>query len=238
MNGNNGVVNVGAIAASTLYRVEAYGPVAMGDLKRLYAGLMLPWRSHRHKFARVGVQKPSGLFVPMATVVDVFRQSRQFAGKIPDELARLLYSQPLWVDEFYNLVVTEGLNDLLDKRFKGSGYTAADYVGVTAATPTFAAGDVMNSHSGWTEVTAYSQGTRPALTLGTVSGGSVNNSASKATYSINGTTTIGGAFVTTNSTKGGTTGLLYGGGALAEGNRSLVNGDSLAVQVTLSATAS
>ena len=65
----------------------------------------------------------------------------------------------------------------------------------------------------------------------------MDNSASKATYSINGTTTIGGAFIVTNNTKGGSTGILYGGGALAEGNRSLVNGDSLAVQATLSATA-
>ena len=44
-----------------------------------------------------------------------------------------------WVEEFDNLVVTAGLNDSLDKHFKGSTYTAAWYVGITAATPSFAA---------------------------------------------------------------------------------------------------
>lgn len=143
-----------------------------------------------------------------------------------------------WRDEFDNLVVTAGLNDLLDKTFKGSGYTAAWYVGLTAATPTFAAGDTMASHGGWTESAAYSEANRQTLTLGTVSGGSVSNSASKAVFSINGSATVGGAFVTTNNTKSGSTGTLYGGGALTEGNRSVVSGDTLSVTVTLTVTAS
>lgn len=225
--------NIGRVAATTLYRIEAYGPVAIDDLKQAYQALLLPWYSQRAQFQRAAVNKGGHLFVPIATVLDVL----VVFGRIPDELERLLYSQPLWVDEFHNLVVNTGLDDLLDKRFKGSSYTAADYVGVTDGAPTFAAGDTMASHAGWAEVTAYSQGTRPALTLGTVSSQSVDNSASKATFSINGTTTIGGAFVTTNSTKGGSTGILYGGGALTEGDRDLINGDSLSVQVTLTTAA-
>ncbi|MBI5035558.1 MAG: hypothetical protein HZB51_34130 [Chloroflexi bacterium] len=139
-----------------------------------------------------------------------------------------------WRDEFDNLVMTGGKNDVLDKYFKGSAYTAAWYVGLTGATPTFAAGDTMASHAGWTENSAdYSQATRPALTLGTPSAGSVDNSASKAVFSITGTASIGGAFIVTVSTKGGSTGTLYGGAAFAEGNRSVVNGDTLNVTVTL-----
>ena len=141
-----------------------------------------------------------------------------------------------WVEEVHNLVVTEGLNDSLDKHLKGSSYTAAWYVGLTGATPTFAAGDTMSSHAGWTESSAYSEGARPALTLGTVSAGSVSNTASKAAFSINGSATIGGAFVTSNSTKGGGTGTLYGGGAFS-GNRSVVNGDTINVTVTCTAAA-
>lgn len=222
--------NIGRVAASTLYRIEAYGPVAMADLKQLYRALVLPWRSHRAKFRRVAVDKGGYLFVPIATVLDA-------VGQIPDELARLLYQQPLWADEFHNLVVNVGLNDLLDKRFKASSYSSADYVGLTDGTPTVAGADTMASHAGWAEVTAYSQGTRPALTLGNVASQSVDNSASKAAFSINGTTTVGGAFVTTDSTKGGSTGILYGGGALTEGDRNLISGDSLSVQVTLTAAA-
>lgn len=143
-----------------------------------------------------------------------------------------------WADEFDNIVVTTGLNELLTDTFKASAYTAAWYVGLTAATPTFAAGDTMASHGGWTESAAYSEGARQTLTLGSVSGGSVNNSASKAVFSINATATVGGAFVANNSTKSGSTGVLYGGGAFTEGNRSVVNGDTLSVTVTLTVTAS
>jgi hypothetical protein len=143
----------------------------------------------------------------------------------------------IWVEEFENLVVTAGLNDSLDKHFKGSSYTAAWYVGLTDGTPTFAAGDTMSSHAGWAEITAYDEAARQTLTLGTVSAGSVNNSANKAVFTINASTTVGGAFLVTVSTKGGTTGTLYGGGAFAEGDRSVVDNDVLNITVTLTATA-
>lgn len=143
-----------------------------------------------------------------------------------------------WTDSFHNLVVNVGLDDSLDKHLKGSAYTAAWYVGLTDATPTVAAADTMASHAGWTEDQTYSEGVRQTLTLGTVSGQSVDNSASKASYSINGTTTIGGAFVTTDNTKGGTSGILYGAGAFTGGNRAVDNGDTLNVTVTLTAAAS
>ena len=97
----------------------------------------------------------------------------------------------------------------------------------------------MSDHSGWTEVTAYDESARPQVTWGSVSGGSVDNSANKATFTINAdNTTIGGLFLSTNSTKGGTTGLLYGGGAFTGGDKTLSNGDTLSAQVTATATAS
>lgn len=143
-----------------------------------------------------------------------------------------------WVEEVRNLVTTAGLNDNLDKYLKGSSYSAAFYVGLTDGTPTVNAADTMASHAGWAEVVAYTEGTRPALTLGAVSGGSVNNSASKASYAVNANaTTIGGAFITTNNTKSGTTGVLYGVGAFSGGDKSADDGDTLNVTVTCTATA-
>jgi len=142
-----------------------------------------------------------------------------------------------WVENIQNLVVTAGLNDILDKYFKGSTYTASHFVGLSAGTPTFAAADTMASHSGWTESAVYSEATRPAYTPGTVSAGSVSNSASKASFSINSSGTVGGAFIVTNSTKSGTTGTLYGGGAFTGGNRSVVSGDTINVTVTATAAA-
>jgi len=140
-----------------------------------------------------------------------------------------------WVEEVPNLVTTVGLNDSLDKHFKASTYTAAWYVGLTSGTPTPAAGDTMASHAGWTEITTYSDSARRTLTLGTVAAGSVDNSASKAVFNINGTATVGGAFTVTDSTKGGTTGILYGVAAFSA-NRSLASGDVLNVTVTLTAS--
>lgn len=141
-----------------------------------------------------------------------------------------------WVEEFENLVVTTGLNLLLDRSFKNVPSDVNWYVGLKAA-GTIVAGDTMSSHGGWTEITAYSESNRPALTLGSISSGSVDNSAAKAAFSINGTATVAGAFSTTNNTKGGTTGTLYGAGDFGSA-RSVVSGDTLNVQVTLSVTAS
>jgi hypothetical protein len=143
----------------------------------------------------------------------------------------------IWEDEFDNLVVTAGLNDSLDKHFKGSGYTAAWYVGLTDGTPTFAAGDAEAGHAGWVEVTDYDEATREALTLGSISAGSVNNSASKAEFTMNTTVTVGGAFLTTTSTIGGSVDTLYGGGAFTAGDRSVLDNDLLRVTVTLTAAA-
>lgn len=141
-----------------------------------------------------------------------------------------------WKETFRNLVTTAGKNDLLTQYFKGSAYTAAWFVGLidNAGFSAIAAGDTAASHSGWTESTAYSNGTRPSLTLGTASAASIDNSASKASYSINATATINGAFTITNSTKGGTSGTLYSAGSFGAA-RSVISGDTLNVQVTLTA---
>ena len=140
-----------------------------------------------------------------------------------------------WSESVHNLVTTAGLNDSLTQHFKGSAYTAAWYVGLTSGTPTFNAADTMASHAGWTEITAYSGSNRPTLTLGSVASGSVDNSASKAVFTFTGSATVGGAFVTTGQTAGGTTGILYGEATLSA-NRSVVSTDTLTITVTLTAS--
>lgn len=173
----------------------------------------------------IGLMKAAGITLPafMSTRYEVVCYDRD--GNVR------------WREVCWNLVVNVGLNDLLDKRFKASSYTAADYVGLTDGAPTIAAGDTMASHAGWAEVTAYSEGTRPALTLGSVASQSVDNSASKASFSISGSATVGGAFIVTNSTKGGTSGILYGVAAFSEGDRAVQNGDTVEVTATLTAAA-
>ena len=145
-----------------------------------------------------------------------------------------------WSAESHNLVVNVGLKDMNDKYFSGSSYTAAWYIGLygAAASNTPAAGDTMASHAGWTEVTAYSQSTRPACSFGaatTADPSVIDNSASTATFTINGTVTVGGAFLASDNTKGGTSGILFSAADFqSPGDRSVVSGDTLNVTYTFS----
>jgi hypothetical protein len=140
-----------------------------------------------------------------------------------------------WTAKSPNLVVNVGLADMNDKYFSGSGYSATWYLGLygAASSNNPAAGDTMASHAGWTEVTDYSQSTRPAATFGsaTVADPSViDNSGSVAVFSINNTVTVGGAFLTSNNTKGGTTGILFSASDFqSPGDRNVVSGDTLNV---------
>lgn len=140
-----------------------------------------------------------------------------------------------WEADAPNLVVNVGLQDMNTQYFKGSGYTAAWYIGLygAASSNNPAAGDSASSHAGWTEVTDYSQATRPAATFGTATLADpsvISNSASPASFSINGTTTVGGAFLISNNTKGGTTGILFSAADFqSPGDRAVVNGDTLTV---------
>jgi hypothetical protein len=137
-----------------------------------------------------------------------------------------------WSDQIKNLVVTVGKNDLLDKYFTGSSYTATWYLGLINSGGTYSAGDTMASHGTWTENTGYAAATRPAPTWNAASSGSKATTATA--FSINATSTIGGAFLTSNNTKGGTTGILYSAGNFTGGNRSVTSGDTLNVTYTAS----
>ena len=146
-----------------------------------------------------------------------------------DKDGNLKWSQPI-----KNLVVTVGKNDLLDKYFAGSAYTAAWYIALVdgASTPTYAAGDTMSSHAGWSEAVPYSNATRPSVAWNAASAGSKVSTATS--FTINATATVAGAFLTTDSTKSGTSGILYSAGSFTGGNRSIASGDTLNVTYTAS----
>ena len=142
--------------------------------------------------------------------------------------------QVKWTDTIENLVVTVGKNDLLDKYFAGSAYTAAWYMGLVdgASTPTYAAGDTLASHAGWTESTAYSGSNRATVAWNAASAGSKASTATS--FSINATATIAGALLTVTQVRATTTGVLYSAGSFSGGNRSVANGDTLNVTYTAS----
>jgi hypothetical protein len=142
--------------------------------------------------------------------------------------------QVKWTDTIENLVVTVGKNDLLDKYFAGSAYTAAWYMGLVdgASSPTYAAGDTLASHAGWTESTAYSGTNRSTVAWNAASAGSKASTATS--FSINATATIAGALLTVTQVRATTTGVLYSAGSFSGGNRSVANGDTLNVTYTAS----
>ena len=146
-----------------------------------------------------------------------------------------------WREETHNLVVNVGLQDMNTQYFKGATYTAAWYIGLITGPGsgvTIAAGDTASSHAGWSENTTYSNATRPAATFGTATTANpsvLSNSASPAQFNINGTATIAGAFLISNSTKSGTTGILFSASKFTSpGDRAVASGDTLNVTYTFS----
>ena len=145
-----------------------------------------------------------------------------------------------WEDGFPNLVNAVGKQLMLDTLLSGSAYTTVGpFLGlISGASPTFAAADTMTSHAGWTEIVPYSNATRPACTFGTATTADpsiITNSASPAAFTINATATVGGAFLTSNNTKSGTTGILFSASDFAApGDRVVASGDTLNVTYTFS----
>ena len=145
-----------------------------------------------------------------------------------------------WETEAHNLVVNQGLQDMNTKYFKGSGYTATWYIGLygAASSNNPLATDTAATHPGFTEITPYSNATRPAATFGTATTADpsvIDNSASTASFTINSSATVGGAFLISDNTKGGSSGVLFSAADFAApGDRLVVSGDTLLVTYTFS----
>lgn len=157
----------------------------------------------------------------------------QLRKALQDIPQHVVWEQPLAP----NLVVTTGRNLILDQGLAGVAYTAAFYIGLISTVGYGAgvvAGDTMASHAGWTESVVYSNATRIVTAWNAAAAASKSLSAPLG-FLINGSDTIKGCFMTTVSTKGGTTGTLYSGGLFTGGDQPVVNGNTLNVSYTASA---
>jgi hypothetical protein len=147
-----------------------------------------------------------------------------------------------WEDTIKNLVVTVGKNDLLDKYFAGSAYTAAWYMGLVdnASFSAYAAGDTLTSHAGWLENLNYtisgSSTNRATAAWNAASAGSKVSTAT--TFNITASGTVLGALMCTtqarNTASNGGAGILYSAGSFTGGSRAVASGDSLLVTYTAS----
>lgn len=125
-------------------------------------------------------------------------------------------------------------------RSSNTALTTTANAGTTVSGAAYAtepiAGDTLASHiNSWSEITPYSNANRPTWTKnGAAAGGAMSNSSAKASFSINASGRIFGAFLATDNTKGGTSGILYGGGLFTTGgSRAVQSGDTVNVQVDL-----
>jgi hypothetical protein len=147
-----------------------------------------------------------------------------------------------WEEETPNLVVNQGLQDMNTTYLKSGTQITTWYLGLVTGPgsgTTFAAGDTLASHAGWTEFTNYS-GTRKAVTFGTATTANpsvISNTASPSQFSISGAGgTVAGAFLC--SATSGTSGVLFSGSDFqSPGDRVVVSGDTLNVTYTFSLTA-
>jgi hypothetical protein len=145
-----------------------------------------------------------------------------------------------WEAQSKNLVVNEGLQYMAGTALTSVSQITTWYLGLygAGASNAPAAGNTMSSHSSWTEDVNYSNATRVAATFviaTTANPSVVTNTASPAVFNINGSTTIGGAFLTSGSAKSGTAGTLFSAADFGSpGDRVVVSGDTLTVTYTFS----
>jgi hypothetical protein len=142
-----------------------------------------------------------------------------------------------WKDTAKNTVTNEGLDTILNLLLKTTANIDPWYIGLTDGTPTPAAADQLTGiHAGWVEVTAYTEAVRQEFEDGALSSQSCANTASKASFAINATTTIGGAFLASSATTGAN-GLLFCVAAFTGGDKAPDSGDTLEVTYTITAAA-
>jgi len=150
-----------------------------------------------------------------------------------------------WVAESKNLVVNAGLAYMAGSALTSVTQITTWYLGLITGPgsgTTFAAGDTMSSHAGWTEFVNYSNATRVAATFVTATTANpsvVTNAASPSAFNISGAGgTVAGAFLTSGSAKSGTTGTLFSEADFGSpGDRAVVSGDTLSVTYQFSLAA-
>lgn len=141
-----------------------------------------------------------------------------------------------WQDDIKNLVVTVGKNDMLDKYFAGSVYTAAWYMGLVDNTSfsAYAAGDTLASHAGWLEFLSYTGTNRTTVAWNAASAGS--KATTTTAFNINGAGSVLGALLCTtqakNTASNGGAGVLYSAGSFTGGARTVASGDVINVTWT------
>lgn len=140
-------------------------------------------------------------------------------------------------DTFKNLIPNEGLIDIL-KCWNGQATAGSKYIGLGTATYTPVATETGATVStSVAEFVGYNESARPQWVIPTITGTTVDNSASLAVFTANTTATVKVVFLITDSTKGGTAGKLESVVNLPTA-RALSSGDVIKIQYGVTAISS
>lgn len=125
-----------------------------------------------------------------------------------------------------NGVTLPARNDIYDKYFRNGVTSAAWYLGLIRDDnfTGLSEADTMASHAGWEEGTEYTEATRVAWSPDATSGGVITNSVA-AEFSVNAEQIFKGGLLVDESTKGGSTGVLWATG-LFDGDQALKPGQT------------
>ena len=141
-----------------------------------------------------------------------------------------------WSEEMHNIYVLEGRDYILNTIFKNGVRDDPLYVGLFK-TDTPADGWTMaNNGTTWHEDASYDEATREEFVDGAISGAAtrqLDNDTTKAEFTMNGTVTLKGAFITTNSAKSGVAGSLLCACLFTEGDRPVIATDIVKVKYTV-----
>lgn len=135
-----------------------------------------------------------------------------------------------------NLIPQQGLDHILDVVCKGGVQISTWYVSIYEGDYTPISTNTAANFPGLaTESSAYAETVRQTWVEGAVTAGAVDNSASKAEFTMNAAKTIYGCALVSNSSKGATAGILLS--AVRFGTpKALVSGDILRVTAPVSLT--
>lgn len=148
----------------------------------------------------------------------------------------------IWEEDVHNIVTTEGMVHILDSVLDAASQITTWYVGLIEDTGDPVVGDTM-TELGAREVgklgtnDKYDETVRETYAAdaatGTTSVSTTNSTT--ADFTFNTTDTVYGAFVSSNSTKGGTTGTLLAA-KLFTSSRAVVSSDILKITYTFTIT--
>ena len=152
----------------------------------------------------------------------------------------------VWIVEKPNLIMNEGLDEILNKFYGGTNYTAALKIGLVNNTgfSSFTSVDTAlqistdgSKTNAWREFIDYKESVRQDFVAGASSGQSLDNTLSPASFEINMAGVIQGAFmVATDDVKGGTTGVLMSGVSFDNGDQNVQVDDVLGVDMVATAS--